>query len=188
MPVYHFTLHAYRSWSPDNPRGFLQKNRKGIQPPNRALAHAYNNAANFDPILFTPDRQHLLLWGTYDVCSNRDWRLHSFASDHAHPRGRQLDDRRPLPGRPRKDQEHPQPAPDPLRKRTPPVVRRRREPEAGARTGSLGPPAQRIPPLASRAALARRRRATHATPFKAKPPTPVGGCCFAQIKAISLIE
>lgn len=38
MPVYLFTFHAYRSWREDNPNGYVQRGRAGIQPPNKALA------------------------------------------------------------------------------------------------------------------------------------------------------
>jgi hypothetical protein len=33
MPVYLFTYHAYRSWMPDRPEGFVQEGR-GIEAPN----------------------------------------------------------------------------------------------------------------------------------------------------------
>ena len=33
MPVYHITLHAYRSWSPDHPRGYTRRG-KGYQKPD----------------------------------------------------------------------------------------------------------------------------------------------------------
>ena len=31
MPVYLFTFHAYGSWLPDNPRGYVRR-KEGIQP------------------------------------------------------------------------------------------------------------------------------------------------------------
>ena len=83
MPVYLFTYHAYRSWMPDRPGGFVQKG-KGLQPPNRELAAAYANAANHPPFSFDEDTQQLLIETTLDVCSRRDWRLHEIATETSH--------------------------------------------------------------------------------------------------------
>lgn len=83
MPVYLFTYHAYRSWMPDHPRGFVLEGR-GIQKPNRALAHAYAKAASQPPILFRKPQQEVLLWIVFDACRRRGWRLHIAACEPTH--------------------------------------------------------------------------------------------------------
>jgi REP element-mobilizing transposase RayT len=83
MPCYHFTLHAYRSWNADNPRGFVQTGR-GIQTPNVALARYYNSAAKQQPVEFGPLHQQTILWIAWDACRNRGWRLHAVAFEPSH--------------------------------------------------------------------------------------------------------
>ena len=83
MPVYHFTLHAYRTWSPSHPRGFVQRKR-GIQPTNLALAREYDRVARDAPVLFNDHLQNVLICGLIDICSQRGWRLHQVATDPTH--------------------------------------------------------------------------------------------------------
>jgi hypothetical protein len=51
MAVYHFTLHAYRSWSPAHPRGYTQRG-KGYQPSDPAKAEEYDGRAKFPKAIF----------------------------------------------------------------------------------------------------------------------------------------
>jgi REP element-mobilizing transposase RayT len=83
MPVYLITLHAYRSWRPDHPRGFVQRG-KGIQPPNPELARAYDENAKHPPVVFDAAIQRLLIWGGKDICDRRGWRLHGAATEPTH--------------------------------------------------------------------------------------------------------
>jgi len=83
MSVYLFTYHAYRSWKADNPRGFVQPGKR-IQPPNPALARAYDDDSKQPPVLFDEPHQRVLLWIAYDVCRRRNWRLHGVAAEPTH--------------------------------------------------------------------------------------------------------
>jgi hypothetical protein len=85
MPCYHFTLHAYRSWNANHPRGFVQAGR-GIQPPNKSLAQFYDSTAKQQPVKFSQLHQRTILWIVWDTCRNRAWRLHvvAFESTHMH--------------------------------------------------------------------------------------------------------
>lgn len=83
MPVYLITVHAYRSWNPDNPHGFVRRG-EGILPPDMGLAKAYANAATEKPILFGPAEQVTLLRLAQNVCARRDWRLHAVACEPSH--------------------------------------------------------------------------------------------------------
>jgi len=83
MPVYHFTLHAYRSWSADNPRGYVRR-RTGILRPDPQKAAQYDSQAKWPPVRFTTQMQQILVLGSYDVCQTRGWRLHMAAAEPSH--------------------------------------------------------------------------------------------------------
>jgi hypothetical protein len=50
MPAYLITLHAYRSWGPDKPRGFVRK-ELGIQPPSDEMARMSGKSLRYDSAL-----------------------------------------------------------------------------------------------------------------------------------------
>ena len=83
MACYLFTLHAYRSWNADHPRGFVQEQGK-IEPPNANLAQFYNEHASQPPVRFGPFHQRVMIWITYDACVRRGWRLHAAATETTH--------------------------------------------------------------------------------------------------------
>lgn len=51
MTVYLFTYHAYRSWMPDRPQGYVVKG-KGIQPQDHEMARVYEERAAYDAVMF----------------------------------------------------------------------------------------------------------------------------------------
>jgi len=51
VPVYHFTFHAYGSWLPDHPKGYVRRD-KGILPPDDEAAKAYRYRMNGEPVEF----------------------------------------------------------------------------------------------------------------------------------------
>jgi hypothetical protein len=83
MPVYLFTYHAYRSWMPDRPRGFVQKGR-GIQPKNDASAEEYREAAKDEPFEFDVTTQVQLIGKSLAVCCEEKWRLHGASTESTH--------------------------------------------------------------------------------------------------------
>lgn len=83
MPVYMFSFHAYRTWNADNKRGFVQRG-EGIQPPNDALARAYDNAAKQPPVRFDVEHQRILIWIAFDACARRNWHLHCVGTEPTH--------------------------------------------------------------------------------------------------------
>ena len=83
MAVYHFTLHAYRSWSPSHPRGYTRKG-KGYQPPDPQRAAEYDGDAKFSKVSFDRRLQEILVLGSYDICRRRRWRLHAVGTDPSH--------------------------------------------------------------------------------------------------------
>jgi REP element-mobilizing transposase RayT len=83
MPVYHFTLHAYRSWRPDHPRGYTRRS-KGYQKPNPEEAKRYDERANQDPAKFELKVRKLLIRYAHDFCQRRKFRLHGVGNEVGH--------------------------------------------------------------------------------------------------------
>ena len=84
MPVYHFTVHAYRSWGPAKPRGYVQRG-KGYLPRDPDMQKKYDERAKQDPASFDARAlQEILILGCYDVCRRRGWRLHVVGTDPLH--------------------------------------------------------------------------------------------------------
>ena len=79
MAVYHFTLHAYQSWMPDHPRGWVKRG-EGVQKPDPELATEWRASAQAGRVYFTRDLQAVLVWGAYDCCA----RLHAVGTDPGH--------------------------------------------------------------------------------------------------------
>ena len=75
MPVYHFTLHAYRSWRPDHPKGYTKRG-EGYQPPDPEQARKYDERATQEPATFDEETQRVLIRSAYDFCHRRKYRLH----------------------------------------------------------------------------------------------------------------
>lgn len=83
MPVYLFTLHAYRSWNADNPRGYVRRGQ-AILSPDQDQAHRYDFFAKEPPVQFTSEHHQILLWIVVDACQRRGWRLHQIACEPSH--------------------------------------------------------------------------------------------------------
>jgi REP element-mobilizing transposase RayT len=83
MPVFLITIHAYRSWNADHPRGYV-RHGKGILPPNAEQAKAYDKRAADLPALFGDADQAAIASIAADACIRRDWRLHAIALEPSH--------------------------------------------------------------------------------------------------------
>jgi REP element-mobilizing transposase RayT len=83
MPCYLFTFHAYRSWMPDRPRGFVKRGQ-GVVAANVKLAKRYADRAVEQPTLFSNQVQQLLLYECQVVCGRQTLRLHFVATDPTH--------------------------------------------------------------------------------------------------------
>ncbi len=83
MPVYHFTLHAYRNWRPDHPRGYTKRG-KGYQPPDPEEAKKYDERAQQEPAEFSRVVQALIIRFTHDFCARRRFRFHGAANEPGH--------------------------------------------------------------------------------------------------------
>ena len=83
MAVYLFTYHGYRTWRPDNPRGYV-KPGTGILDLDEKMAQCYGSQAQQKPTLFKQDHQKILIWTAHDACHRRQWQLHYIATETTH--------------------------------------------------------------------------------------------------------
>ncbi len=84
MPVFHFTLHAYRSWHEDDPRGYVQRGEEGVQPPNPKLAAHRDQLAKQSEVRFTKEQMLLLLDGVRTTCERKGWLAYAAAATCTH--------------------------------------------------------------------------------------------------------
>jgi REP element-mobilizing transposase RayT len=74
MAVFMLTLHAYRSWMPDHPRGFVIRG-KGIQGPDPRLARRYHALARHERMVFSDERCEQIIAAVREECEKQQWRL-----------------------------------------------------------------------------------------------------------------
>jgi REP element-mobilizing transposase RayT len=85
MPVYLITMHAYRSWNEDDPKGYVQR-REGLKPSSKALAKWRATHARQSPARFTPETRAVIADVVVQISDERKVRLHaqSVTSTHVH--------------------------------------------------------------------------------------------------------
>ena len=83
MPCYLFTYHAYRSWMPDRREGFVRR-KKGILPPDEALAGTYQDRAGEGEVLFDSRLQSLLIEESRTAFQKQQCRGHFVATEPTH--------------------------------------------------------------------------------------------------------
>ena len=83
MPCYLFTYHAYQSWMPDRPQGYVHR-KKGILPPDEEKADIYKKRAKQSKILFSETMQRLLLKEFIVSCRMQSLRAHFFSTEATH--------------------------------------------------------------------------------------------------------
>jgi len=76
MPVFMYTIHAYRSWMPDHRRGYVERN-KGIMKPDMARANWYHRLAVHERMTFTDPLCDQIIKAVDDLCSTHGWRHHA---------------------------------------------------------------------------------------------------------------
>jgi REP element-mobilizing transposase RayT len=85
MPVYHFTFHAYRSWMPDRPEGYVRRH-EGLLPSEPEMARRYERQSRCTEISFSDGDAAALISAAEAICTERDWLLYEMAvtSSHVH--------------------------------------------------------------------------------------------------------
>lgn len=82
MPVYLFTFHAYGSWMPDRPRGYVKS--KQILKPNSAQANRYREAMAYPPIIFKEHHQRSVIDVIQEACQAIQTKPVTIATDATH--------------------------------------------------------------------------------------------------------
>jgi REP element-mobilizing transposase RayT len=82
MPCYLFTWHAYGTWMPDRPQGYVKS--KQILAPNAIEAAKYRARQNEPSASFDSDVQEIMIDELGVTAEHRRFRLHSVATDPTH--------------------------------------------------------------------------------------------------------
>jgi hypothetical protein len=83
MPCYLFTWHAYGTWMPDRPQGYVKKG-KGILPPDAEEAERYRSRQKEAAARFDDAVQQLIIEELVITADKRRFRLHGVATDSTH--------------------------------------------------------------------------------------------------------
>lgn len=84
MPVALITIHAYRSWTEDNPRGYVQRGTPGVQQPSVRLAKHRASIARQPPVVFDRGQAMMLIDTARELCGRFEWRLHAMSTTPTH--------------------------------------------------------------------------------------------------------
>ncbi|MEM9416024.1 MAG: hypothetical protein AAGA29_11200 [Planctomycetota bacterium] len=85
MPVFLFTYHAYGTWLPDRPEGYLRR-REGLQPSSREEATRYRRRMIQSPVVFDEAIQKRIIEAVKNTEQYIDVTTRMVATDptHAH--------------------------------------------------------------------------------------------------------
>jgi len=85
VPCYLFTYHAYGSWMPDHPRGYVRRGQ-GILPPDSEMADFYRGNLTQDLLQFDEAIQQSLIEATLEASQYQEVVCHFIATEvtHAH--------------------------------------------------------------------------------------------------------
>lgn len=83
MPVYHFTFHAYLSWLPDRPEGYVH-HTTGLNPTNPDLAKLYRGQAREEPVEFSTPHQLILVEETLTAARFQNFEPLAIGTDATH--------------------------------------------------------------------------------------------------------
>ena len=82
MPCYLFTWHAYGSWMPDRPQGYVKAGK--ILPTDHDLAAVYRARQREATVEFESNTQHMVIDELVLTAEYRRFRLHFVATDPSH--------------------------------------------------------------------------------------------------------
>ncbi|BBO36513.1 hypothetical protein [Lacipirellula parvula] len=83
MPCYLFTWHAYGTWMPDRPQGYVKK-RQGVLPPDPEQARRYRARQKEPTASFASTEQRLIIDESLIAAEKRRFRLHGVATEPTH--------------------------------------------------------------------------------------------------------
>ena len=82
MPRSIITLHAYLSWLPDRPQGYVRDGQ--VLPPDHEMADAYRHSAKDDGKSFSIEQLTVLHAGVLDIADRRGWTVHAVFGEWSH--------------------------------------------------------------------------------------------------------
>jgi hypothetical protein len=83
MPCYLFTFHAYGSWLPDRPQGYVKRGR-GILSTDHRMAAIYAENLKSRVVVFDERIQRLLIESARESIERQSCRCHQIATDASH--------------------------------------------------------------------------------------------------------
>lgn len=83
MTVFLFTWHAYQSWLPDRPQGYVRRG-EGVLPPDPHEAAWYRRLATEEPAQLIEQIQRTMIETILENCEPLDFRAHGVATDPSH--------------------------------------------------------------------------------------------------------
>ena len=83
MPVYHFTFHAYGTWLPDKPKGYVRR-KQGVLAPDPSTAKQYRARMSQPPSCFTAEQQAVLYEELIKGQALQHYRLHAVGMEGSH--------------------------------------------------------------------------------------------------------
>jgi REP element-mobilizing transposase RayT len=84
--AYHITWTTYGTWLPGDERGWIQRGKSGIQPPDEQRQRFADLALAEDPVILTPRQRAIIEQTIAEHCRIRNWTLHAVnaRSNHVH--------------------------------------------------------------------------------------------------------
>jgi REP element-mobilizing transposase RayT len=83
MPVYLFTFHAYRSWMPDRPQGYVRPGQ-GVLPQDPKMSQHYARRAKHDEVRFDATQRWRLVDEAGEVCARQGWEIYEATATRSH--------------------------------------------------------------------------------------------------------
>jgi len=83
MPVYMLTIHTYRSWAEDNPKGYIQRG-EGLKEPNPRRAKWRADHAKHPKFRFNLAQQQLAHDTVQRITAERQLKLHACSTTPTH--------------------------------------------------------------------------------------------------------
>ena len=83
MPVYLFTYHAYGTWLPDKPKGYVRR-REGVLPSDADQADKYRAQMKYETVSFDEKIQRLLIEAALSTASFLDIEIRLVATETTH--------------------------------------------------------------------------------------------------------
>ena len=86
MPVHLITFHTYRAWRVDDPRGYYQRGRPGVQAPAAGLAWHRDANAKQPAVTLNAAQQNCVIAAIQDACERRGWTIYGISAtpNHVH--------------------------------------------------------------------------------------------------------